>query len=153
MGGTDNIKTSIGHNWNEGPINAPTVLNSSLNLAQFWDGRAKDLQAQAGGPIANPGEMAATHELPSKWSGRFSYAAEFELAFGSPTVDIERVTGHRRLRADARHPEPRFDRWLEGDTTALTENELAGHDSSWSGCAQCHNGPAAGGLSFEGWAS
>ncbi len=55
MGGTDNLKTSIGHNWNEGPINAPTVLNSSLNLAQFWDGRAKDLQAQAGGPIANPG--------------------------------------------------------------------------------------------------
>jgi cytochrome c peroxidase len=39
------------------------VLNSSLNLAQFWDGRAKDLKAQAGGPIANPGEMAFTHEL------------------------------------------------------------------------------------------
>lgn len=39
MGGTDNIKTSIGHNWNEGPINAPTVLNSSLNVAQFWDRR------------------------------------------------------------------------------------------------------------------
>src|SRR5512133_1304057 len=58
MGGTDNIKSSIGHNWNQGPINAPTVLNSSLNVAQFWDGRAADLKAQAGGPIANPGEMA-----------------------------------------------------------------------------------------------
>jgi cytochrome c peroxidase len=45
MGGTDNIKTSIGHNWQEGPINAPTVLNSSLNVAQFWDGRAADLKA------------------------------------------------------------------------------------------------------------
>ncbi|MET0042918.1 MAG: cytochrome-c peroxidase, partial [Candidatus Thiodiazotropha sp. 6PLUC3] len=63
MGGTDNLKTSIGHNWQQGPINAPTVLNSSLNLAQFWDGRAADLKAQAGGPIANPGEMAATHTL------------------------------------------------------------------------------------------
>ncbi|CAG0958890.1 partial Cytochrome c551 peroxidase, partial [Rhodocyclaceae bacterium] len=51
MGGTDNIKTSIGHNWQEGPINAPTVLNSSLTVAQFWDGRAADLKAQAGGPI------------------------------------------------------------------------------------------------------
>jgi cytochrome c peroxidase len=39
------------------------VLNASLNLAQFWDGRAKDLQEQAGGPIANPGEMASTHAL------------------------------------------------------------------------------------------
>jgi cytochrome c peroxidase len=47
----------------EGPINSPTVLNSSLNVAQFWDGRAKDLKEQAGGPIANPGEMAFTHDL------------------------------------------------------------------------------------------
>jgi cytochrome c peroxidase len=49
MGGTDNLPTSIGDRWQQGPINAPTVLNSSLNVAQFWDGRAPDLQAQAGG--------------------------------------------------------------------------------------------------------
>ena len=63
MGGTDNLKTSIGHNWQRGPINTPTVLNSSMNVAQFWDGRAADLKEQAGGPIANPGEMAFTHTL------------------------------------------------------------------------------------------
>ena len=63
MGGSDNLKTSIGHNWQKGPINAPTVLNSSMNVAQFWDGRAGTLKEQAGGPIANPGEMAFTHEL------------------------------------------------------------------------------------------
>lgn len=63
MGGTDNIPTSIGHKWQQGPINAPTVLNASMNLAQFWDGRAKDLKEQAGGPIANPGEMASTHKV------------------------------------------------------------------------------------------
>lgn len=63
MGGTDNIKTSIGHNWQQGPINAPTVLNSSMSLAQFWDGRSKDLKDQAGKPIPNPGEMALPHEI------------------------------------------------------------------------------------------
>ena len=63
MGGTDNIPTSIGDKWQQGPINAPTVLNSSLNLAQFWDGRAADLKAQAGGPIANPGELGFIHTL------------------------------------------------------------------------------------------
>ncbi|HIP52859.1 MAG TPA: cytochrome C biogenesis protein CcsA, partial [Chromatiales bacterium] len=63
MGGTDNLKTSIGHKWVQGPINAPTVLNSSMNVAQFWDGRAKDLKEQAGGPFANPGEMASNHTL------------------------------------------------------------------------------------------
>ena len=56
-GGSDNIKTSIGDRWQQGPINSPTVLNSSLNMAQFWNGRAKDLKEQAGGPIANPGEL------------------------------------------------------------------------------------------------
>ena len=67
MGGTDNIKTSIGHKWQQGPINAPTVLNASMNIAQFWDGRAKDLKEQAGGPIANPGAVSYTHlTLPTK---------------------------------------------------------------------------------------
>ena len=57
------MPTSIGHKWLFGPINSPTVLNAKFNLAQFWDGRAKDLKEQARGPIANPMEMASNHEL------------------------------------------------------------------------------------------
>lgn len=49
-GGDDNMETSVGHGWQKGPRNAPTVLNSVLNEAQFWDGRAADLKAQAKGP-------------------------------------------------------------------------------------------------------
>ena len=59
--GTDNLTSSIGHNWVEGPINSPTVYNSVFNIKQFWDGRADTLKAQAGGPIENPKEMASTH--------------------------------------------------------------------------------------------
>lgn len=62
-GGVDNLKTSIGDRWAQGPINSPTVLNSYGQIAQFWDGRAKTLAEQAAGPIANPLEMASTHEL------------------------------------------------------------------------------------------
>ena len=84
MGGSDNLSTSIGHNWQKGPINSPTVLNSSLNVAQFWDGRAKDLQEQAGGPIANPGEMAFTHELAVETLESIpQYVVDFEKAFGA----------------------------------------------------------------------
>ena len=43
-GGADNLPSSIGHKWFFGPINSPTVLNAKFNLAQFWDGRAKDLK-------------------------------------------------------------------------------------------------------------
>src|SRR6187551_3491073 len=82
MGGTDNLQTSIGHNWHEGPINSPTVLNSSMSLAQFWDGRAKDLKEQAGGPIANPGEMAFTHDLAITMLASIpQYVEEFERVF------------------------------------------------------------------------
>jgi len=44
-GGDDNQETSIGHGWQKGPRNAPTALNSVINEAQFWDGRAEDLKA------------------------------------------------------------------------------------------------------------
>ena len=57
-GGVDNLQTSIGDRWAQGPINSPTVLNSFGQVAQFWDGRAKTLAEQAAGPIANPLEMA-----------------------------------------------------------------------------------------------
>ena len=56
-GGTDQAKVATGIKGQQGPINSPTVYNAMYNLAQFWDGRAKDLQEQAAGPVANPGEM------------------------------------------------------------------------------------------------
>ena len=93
MGGTDNIPTSIGDKWQQGPINSPTVLNSSLNLAQFWDGRAADLKEQAGGPIANPGEMAFTHTLAIDVLQSIpGYVREFKQVFGKDKLDIDQVT-------------------------------------------------------------
>ncbi len=152
MGGSDNLKTSIGHNWQKGPINAPTVLNSSLNVAQFWDGRAKDLQEQAGGPIANPGEMAFTHELAvGTLESIPQYVADFEKAFGPGPLNIAKVT--RAIAAFEETlvtPNSPFDKWLLGDQSALTAEELAGYQLfKSSGCTACHNGPAAGGASFR----
>ena len=152
MGGTDNLKTSIGHNWQKGPINAPTVLNSSLALAQFWDGRAKDLKAQAGGPIANPGEMAFTHELAIDVLKSIpQYVAEFKSVFGSDAVDIGKVTeAIAAFEETLVTPNSRFDKWLKGDRKALNEKELAGYALfKNSGCVACHNGPAVGGNSFQ----
>jgi cytochrome c peroxidase len=128
------------------------VLNSSMNVAQFWDGRAKDLREQAGGPIAAPGEMALTHELAiGVLQSIPQYVSEFRQAFGSPGVDIDRVT--RAIAAFEETlvtPNSRFDRWLKGDRNALTQTELAGYQLfKSSGCTACHNGPAAGGTSFR----
>ena len=152
MGGSDNLKTSIGHNWQKGPINAPTVLNSSLNLAQFWDGRAKDLKEQAGGPIANPGEMAFTHELAVDVLASIpQYVNEFKTVFGDKNVNIDRVTQAIAAFEDTLvTPDSRFDQWLKGNKKALTVQELRGYQTfKTSGCVACHNGPAVGGNSFQ----
>ncbi|MGO9005256.1 MAG: cytochrome-c peroxidase [Beijerinckiaceae bacterium] len=152
MGGTDNLQTSIGDHWQKGPIRAPTVLNSSMNLAQFWDGRAKDLKAQAGGPIANPGEMAFTHKLAVEVLESIpAYATEFKKAFGSDGVDIDRVTtAIAAFEETLVTPNSRFDKWLKGAKNALTTAELEGYNLfKDSGCVACHNGVAVGGNSFQ----
>ena len=152
LGGSDNLKSSIGHNWQKGPINSPTVLNSSMNVAQFWDGRASTLKEQAAGPIANPGEMAFTHELVVKVIASIpQYAREFEGVFGTPGVDIDRVTAAiAAFEETLVTPDSRFDKWLAGDDRALTADELEGYRLfKNSNCVMCHNGPAAGGASFQ----
>jgi cytochrome c peroxidase len=152
MGGSDNLKTSIGHNWAKGPINAPTVLNSSLNLAQFWDGRAKDLKEQAGGPIANPGEMAFTHTLAIDVLESIpAYVNEFKMVFGKDKIDIDMVTqAIAEFEKTLVTPNSRFDQWLMGDKDALTKDEYEGYKLfKSSGCTACHNGEAIGGNSFQ----
>ena len=152
LGGSDNLPTSIGHNWQKGPINSPTVLNSSMNVAQFWDGRARDLKEQAGGPIANPAEMASSHVLAVDVLRSIpAYVEEFRRVFGTPEVDIDRVTtAVAAFEETLVTPNSRFDRWLGGDDGALTPRELAGYQLfKSSGCAACHNGPAVGGTSFQ----
>ena len=152
MGGTDNLKTSIGHAWQKGPINSPTVLNAGLNVAQFWDGRAADLKEQAGGPIANPGEMASTHELAIDILKSIpQYVDEFETVFGSGDISIDQVTtAIAEFEKSLTTPDSRFDLWLKGNGDAITAEEKKGYELfKQNGCIACHNGPGAGGASFQ----
>ncbi|WP_417913409.1 cytochrome-c peroxidase [Candidatus Electronema sp. TJ] len=152
MGGSDNLKTSIGHNWQQGPINAPTVLNSSLNFVQFWDGRAENLKAQAGGPIANPGEMAFTHELAEGVVKSIpGYVTEFKQVYGDDSINIDRMTDAiAEFEKTLVTPNSRFDKWLLGDAKALTDQELAGYKLfKESGCVSCHYGTSVGGGTFH----
>lgn len=152
MGGSDNLRSSIGHGWQQGPINSPTVLNARYNLAQFWDGRASDLKAQAGGPIANPGEMASTHALAVEVLGSIpGYRREFRQVFQRDAITIDEVTqALAAFEETLVTPNARFDRWLQGDAKAINANELAGYQLfKSSGCTACHNGVAVGGGLFQ----
>lgn len=152
MGGTDNLKTSIGHGWSEGPINSPTVLNSSLNVAQFWDGRAADLKAQAAGPIANPGEMASTHALAVDTIASIpGYRLEFNAVYGAGSINIDTITDAiAEFEETLKTPGSRFDKWLMGDATAISKAELEGYELfKSSGCVACHSGEGLGGKTFQ----
>src|SRR3989339_738077 len=119
---------------------------------QFWDGRAKDLKAQAGGPIANPGEMAFTHELAVDVLNSIpAYKTEFKKVFGKDAANIDMVTDAiAAFEETLVTPDSRFDKWLKGDKKALSQAEQQGYTLfKDSGCTACHYGPAVGGSSFQ----
>ncbi len=151
-GGVDNLPRSIGHKWQFGGINAPTVLNARYNIAQFWDGRAKDLKEQAGGPIENPLEMASSHDMAVKVVQSIpEYVQRFKQVYGTEQVDIDKITDAiAAFEETLITPNSRFDQWLRGDDQALTEDEKEGYALFKSkGCISCHSGIAVGGNSFQ----
>jgi cytochrome c peroxidase len=152
MGGADNRDRSIGHGWKTGSVNSPTVLNSSLHIAQFWDGRAKDLKEQAAGPIANPIEMASTHDVAVGVIASIEgYGEEFKKVYGDSKVTLDRITDAiAAFEETLVTPNSRFDRWLKGDDLAINAAEKKGYELfKERGCVGCHNGPAVGGNMFQ----
>ncbi|WP_299806185.1 cytochrome-c peroxidase [uncultured Shewanella sp.] len=150
-GGVDALPTSIGHNWQQGPINSPTVLNAEYGLAQFWDGRAKDLKEQAAGPIANPKEMGFSHELAVDTVRSMpAYQARFEKVYDSKKISIDMITDAiAEFEKTLVTPNAPFDLYLQGDKAAISEQAKAGYQLfKDKGCVSCHNGPAVGGTMY-----
>ena len=145
LGGDDDLPTSLGHKSQKGARNAPTVLNSVFNTAQFWDGRAADLKEQAGGPIENPIEMGITHQHAIEMlKGIPGYKAKFEAAFPGQKdpMTIDNVeSAIAAFEATLITPNASFDKYLRGDANALTGEQKEGLRLFIdSGCASCHNG-------------
>ena len=150
MGGDDNLETSVGHGWAKGPRNAPTVLNAVFNVAQFWDGRAADLKAQAKGPIQAGVEMNSTPErVIATLKSMPEYVARFERSFlgEAEAVTFDNVAkAIEAFEATLITPNSRFDQFLEGNVNALTAHEKEGLRLFMDkGCAGCHNGVNVGG--------
>ncbi|HEV2623105.1 MAG TPA: cytochrome-c peroxidase [Frateuria sp.] len=149
MGGVDLQQTSLGHRWQHGGRNAPTVYNAVFDVAQFWDGRAKDLEQQAGGPLVNPIEMDATAtHVVEQLKGIPGYAPLFAKAFGgSDPITFDNVRRAIALfEATLITPNAPFDRYLKGDGKALDAQQMQGLALFIDkGCAACHNGINVGG--------
>jgi cytochrome c peroxidase len=153
MGGDDFQETSTGHGWQKGPRNAPTVLNSVLNMAQFWDGRASDLKEQAKGPVQASVEMNNTPEQTIKvLKSMPGYIEMFKQAFPkdkNPITFDNMAEAIEAFEATLLTPGSRFDKYLKGDKNALRSDEKEGMKVFMGqGCAGCHGGINMGGAGY-----
>lgn len=150
-GGEDGRARSTGVAGRQGEINTPTVLNAALNIAQFWDGRAKTLEDQIDGPVQHPLEMGGEwSSIELKLAANPSYRSEFQAALGSAPSRAgvkQAIAAFERtlITVDAR-----FDRWLSGDKRALSSEQREGYELfKAAGCVACHQGQNAGGNMYQ----
>ncbi len=152
LAGGDLQETSTGHNWQKGPRNAPTVLNAVFNIAQFWDGRAKDLAEQAKGPVQASVEMNNTPErVIATLQSLPAYRELFRQAFpgeDQPLTFNNVAKAIEVFEATLLTPAP-FDSYLRGDRQALDSSQQAGLELFLAkGCAGCHSGVNVGGSGY-----
>lgn len=149
-GGADGRVVSVGVGGQNGSLNAPSVNYASLNFRQFWDGRAPTLEAQIDGPIHHPAEMGSNwDQILGKLRQDAPFSARFRMAypagFSPETIRDAIAQFERSLSLPSR-----FDRWLEGEMEALTQEEIAGYKVfKHHGCTACHQGRGIGGNMFQ----
>jgi len=149
LGGEDNRPNSMGVNGQTGGRSAPTVWNSAFNAVQFWDGRAASLEAQAAGPVTNPIEMGmkSWDDVVARLEKIDGYKKAFADAFNSEPISKDNAT--KAIAAYERTlitPNSPFDKYVGGDKTALTEQQVRGMEKvAEVGCTSCHSGSAFNG--------
>ncbi|HQY60937.1 MAG TPA: cytochrome c peroxidase [Polyangiaceae bacterium] len=152
--GVDGEKTSPGHKGQRGNRNSPTTLNAAAHVAQFWDGRAPDVEAQATKPITNPGEMALANDqaIVTVLESMPEYADAFKKAFPGDTPALTVVNVGKAIGAFERTlaTSSRFDAFTKGDAKALSDAEKAGFQKFLSvGCNTCHSTATFGGTEYK----
>ncbi len=152
--GQDSEPTSPGHRGQRGGRNSPTVYNAAGHVAQFWDGRAPDVEAQAQGPVLNPIEMAMPSEAAvlTVLKSIPGYVDQFPKAFPEDDPALTYANMARAIGAFERKlmTPGRFDAFVEGDAGALSSAELDGLEAFiQTGCPTCHMGSTFGGTMYQ----
>ena len=150
-GGDDGRKVSTGVDEQAGVINTPTVFNSGFNFKQFWDGRADTLEDQIDDPIQSPIEMGSLWpDVIAKLFQDGDYPHLFEKIYPDGITRKNIRNAIAEFERSLITPNSRFDRWLKGDATAISEQERRGYDLfKHYGCASCHQGANVGGNMFQ----
>jgi len=150
-GGVDGRPRSVGMTGDIVDFNSPTVFNSGFNFKQFWDGRANTLEEQVEGPVTAAAEMGSNwNEVLRKLRASPEYVKAFNAVY---TGGVQRDNVKDAIATFERSlitPNARFDRYLRGDRTAISDVEKRGYSKFKSlGCVSCHQGVNVGGNMFE----
>ena len=151
LGGGDGRVKTVEQENQFGALNTPTILNASLNFKQFWDGRAANLEDQIDGPIHNPREMGTSWpEVVTKLQKDPQYVAAFRQLYGRDIQENVIKDAIATYEKSLTTPNSRFDRFLKGDSNAITPDEKAGHNKFKDyGCIACHQGANLGGNMYQ----
>lgn len=152
--GVDNNSFSAGNDGGLGGRNSPTTLNAALHMAQFWDGREPDVEAQAGGPVLNPVEMAMASEadVVERLEDSDKYIDLFDEAFPLDEFPISYENMKKAIGAFERKliTPSKFDKYIAGNNNALTDQEMQGMETFVEvGCTTCHMGALLGGSMYQ----
>lgn len=145
---------SFGHKKQFGERNSPSTYNAAVHVAQFWDGRAADVEEQAKGPILNPVEMTMADEtsVMAVLKSVPGYEPLFKAAFPESPEPVSFDNLALAIGAYERTlvTPSRFDKFLQGDQAALGPKELEGLATFMeTGCFACHMGVGVGGAMYQ----
>lgn len=152
--GADKEAFSLGDAGKPGGRNSPSVYNAALATFQFWDGRARDVEEQAGMPILNPAEMAIPSRafLEERLRNTPGYPALFAAAFPKDPEPLRYENLQKAIGAFERTlvTPGRFDDFIGKNPSYLTLEEKQGLQLFIeTGCTNCHSGAAVGGTQFR----
>ena len=151
LGGADGEAYSTGVDGLKGNMNSPTVLNARYNLAQMWDGSAKDLAEQSLMPIENPVEMGNTIDAVIATLKKDKlYKKEFQKIYDDGITKDNLADAIEEFEKALVTPNSRFDQYLRGSKDVLTQKEKEGYRLfKENGCISCHNGINIGGNLYQ----
>jgi cytochrome c peroxidase len=146
-GWSDGLPTGHGHRGQVLGRATPTIVNAAFNKIQMWDGRKRDLEDQAMGPMEAQAEMHSDFDAVFSFlNSNARYREMFEKAY--PGEGISKNTLAKAIASFERTVVSRdtpFDRWVRGDDKAMTASQLRGMqifmDEKKGNCAACHSAP------------
>ncbi|NOX15634.1 MAG: cytochrome-c peroxidase, partial [Epsilonproteobacteria bacterium] len=146
-GGDDNLPTAIGFDGRKNPkhLNSPTVLDVATAKFLFWDGRAKSLEEQVGGPIQASFEMnSSPKELVKRISNETMYTETFQDVFGGK-ITFENIKKAIAVYERTLLTRGSYDDFLDGNDTAISKEAKEGlRLFIQKSCVKCHYGIALG---------